>query len=170
MESVDLIKDGLPRAAMRMPGKLPMLSDVALNISTTDDHRPAFTLIFGWRQQGAARWSIGAAQLGLDRLSQVLQEVEAVSDLLRLWRAFSRTLRIQTAAIAADDFDFGMLAKPLGRSSGRAVRQHIDNLPPLQIHDDGPVSAALAPTPVIEARNANCRRGATSGDPPLQLP
>ena len=170
MESVDLIKDGLPRAAMRMPGKLPMLSDVALNISTTDDHRPAFTLIFGWRQQGAARWSIGAAQLGLDRLSQVLQEVEAVSDLLRLWRAFSRTLRIQTAAIAADDFDLRMLPKPFGCPGGCAILQHIDNLAPLQVDNNGPVSPALSPAPVVDARHSYGRLRTETGDLALQVP
>jgi hypothetical protein len=39
-----------------------------------------------------------------------LQEMEAIGDLPRLWRALSCALRIQTAAVAADDFDLRMLA------------------------------------------------------------
>jgi hypothetical protein len=49
-ESVDLIKDGLPRAAMRLLGEAPMLSDIALIVWARDDRRPAFALIFRWRQ------------------------------------------------------------------------------------------------------------------------
>ena len=66
--------------------------------------------------------------------------MEAVSDLPRLRRALSRALRKQTAAIAADDFDLRMMAKPFGCSGGCAIRQHIDNLAPLQVNDNGPVS------------------------------
>jgi hypothetical protein len=68
-----------------------------------------------------------------DSLAQILQEMEAVSDLPRLRRALSGALRIQTAAIAADDFELRMLAKPFGCSGGCAILQHIDNLPPFQI-------------------------------------
>jgi len=65
--------------------------------------------------------------------------MEAVSDLPRLRRARSRALRIRTAAIEADDFDLRMLAKPFGRAGGCAILQHIDNLAPLQVNDNGPV-------------------------------
>jgi hypothetical protein len=65
--------------------------------------------------------------------------MEAVRDLPRLRRALSRALRIQTAAIAADDFDLRMLAKPFGCSGGCAILQHIDNLAPLQVNDNAPV-------------------------------
>jgi hypothetical protein len=43
--------------------------------------------------------------LRLDRLAQVLQEMELVGDLSRLWRPFSCSLGKQTAAISTDDFD-----------------------------------------------------------------
>jgi hypothetical protein len=69
--------------------------------------------------------------LGLDRLAQVLQEMESVSDLPRLRRAFSCALRIKTAAIAADNFDLRVLTEPFGCSGSCAILQHIDNLAPL---------------------------------------
>jgi hypothetical protein len=63
-----------------------------------------------------------------------------------------------------------MRAKAVRRPSGGSVRQHVDNYSPLEIHDDGPVAAAPAPTPVVNARNTN-RHGATArGDAALQLP
>src|SRR5271157_4514937 len=96
--------------------------------------------------------------------------MEAVSDLPRLRRALSRALRIQTAAVTADDFDLRMLAKPFGCSCGCAIRQHIDNLAPLQVNDNGPVSATLSPAPVVDACHSYSRLGAETGDLTLQMP
>jgi hypothetical protein len=47
-----------------------------------------------------------------------LKEMEAIADLPRLWRALACALRIQTAAVAPDDFDIRMLAKPFRCSCG----------------------------------------------------
>ena len=77
--------------------------------------------------------------------------METVSNLPRLRRALSRPLRIKAAAIAADDFDLRVLAKPFGSPCGRTILQHIDNLAPLQVNDNGPVCAAFAPAPVVNA-------------------
>ena len=96
--------------------------------------------------------------------------MEAVSDLPRLRRALSCALRIKTAAIAADDFDLRMLAKPFGCSGGCAILQHIDNLAPLQVNDNGPVSATLSPAPVVDACHSYSRLGAETGDLTLQMP
>jgi hypothetical protein len=52
--------------------------------------------------------------------------MKAISDLAPLWGALSPALRIETGAIAADDFHLGMRAKPVRRSSGRPVRQHVN--------------------------------------------
>src|ERR1700722_991710 len=63
-----------------------------------------------------------------------------------------------------------MLAKPLGCPGSRAIRQHIDNLAPLQVDDDSPVSATLSPTPVIDARHPYSRFRVETGDLPFQMP
>src|SRR5580704_5723290 len=96
--------------------------------------------------------------------------MESVSDLPRLGRTLARALCIQAAAIAADDFDLRMLAKPLGCPGSRAIRQHLDNLAPLQVDDDSPVSATLSPTPVVDARHPYSRFRVETGDPPFQMP
>jgi hypothetical protein len=96
--------------------------------------------------------------------------MEAVSDLPRLRRTLVRALCIETTAVAADDFDLRMLAKPLGCPGGRAIRQDIDNLAPLQVDDDGPVSATLSPTPVIDARHSYSRLRMETDDLPFQMP
>ena len=58
--------------------------------------------------------------------------MESVSDLPRLGRSLARPLCIQTAAIAADDFDLRMLPKPFGCPGGCAILQHVDDLAPLE--------------------------------------
>jgi hypothetical protein len=165
---MDLIKDGLPWATVRVPGQVSMRRCVASTTRTTCDRRWVF--IVGFRQQSSTRWSVGAAQLGLDRFAQVLQEMESVSDLPRLGCTLARALRIQAAAIAADDFDLRMLAKPFGCPGGRAIRQHIDNLAPLQVDDDSPVSATLSPTSIVDACNPYSRLRMETGDLPFQMP
>ena len=96
--------------------------------------------------------------------------MESVSDLPGLGRALLRALRIQTAAIAADDFDLGVLAKPFGGPRGCAILQHIDNLTPFQVDDNGPVSATFAPAPVVDAGHPYSRVRSEMGDLPLQVP
>ena len=56
-----------------------------------------------------------------------------VGDLSRLRRSLARALRIQTAPIAADDFDFRMLLKPFGCPGSCAILQNIDDLAPLKV-------------------------------------
>ena len=77
--------------------------------------------------------------------------LEAVGDLTRLRRAFMSALGERTAAIAADDLDAQVLLEPARRHACRTIRQKIDHLTPLQAHDDGPISGALAPRPIIKA-------------------
>lgn len=74
-----MIKDGLPRAAMRLLGKVSIVGDVALTTAPAGNRYPAVVFVFRCRQQGSTSWSVGAAELGLDRLSQVLEEMKAVS-------------------------------------------------------------------------------------------
>ena len=96
--------------------------------------------------------------------------MESVSDLPRLRRALSCALRIKTAAIAADDFDLRVLTEPFGCSGGCAILQHIDNLAPLQVDNNGPVSATLSPAPVVDACHPYSRLRTETGDLALQVP
>ena len=53
-----------------------------------------------------------AGEHHLQRLGQVLQQMEAVGDLHRLGRAASRALSVGAGAIAGDHLDTGMRAQP----------------------------------------------------------
>src|SRR5208283_5467563 len=81
--------------------------------------------------------------------------MEAVGDLTRLRRAFMGALGKRTATIAADHLDVRMLLKPIRCRARRTNRQKVDHFPPLQVHDDGSVSGALAPRPVIDPDHPN---------------
>jgi hypothetical protein len=104
------------------------------------------------------------AQLLLDRLAQVLQQMEAVGDLPGLWRALTRAFSIEPSAVPANDLNLGMPPEPFGGGGRRTIRQHIDHLSSLQVHNDCPVVAALSPAPVINAGHPD-----RSGFTPLRL-
>jgi hypothetical protein len=67
--------------------------------------------------------------------------VKAVSDLLGVWRAEGGACGIVTPAVATDDLDLSMRAQPLGDGNVRQLRQHIDDLAPLQVQQEGSVPA-----------------------------
>ncbi len=52
-QTMDLIKDGLPRATMRLAGEVSMFCDFASATRTICDHHDVF--IVGFRQQSSAR-------------------------------------------------------------------------------------------------------------------
>lgn len=88
------------------------------------------------------------------RLPQIFQGVKAVSDLLRLPSALTGSLRIQPAAIAADDPNGRMRRQPACRFRRRSYGQYLGDLPRRQVGDDGSVMPALALAPVIDADDA----------------
>ena len=60
-------------------------------------------LRLGIRRRWRLRGPRSAAQLLLDGLPEVLQQMEAVGHLLGLRRALASAFRVETAAIPADD-------------------------------------------------------------------
>jgi hypothetical protein len=89
--------------------------------------------------------------LAFNGFPEVLQQMEAVSNLSRLWRALARSLGIETSAIAADDLDLRMPLEPLGRGSGHAIGQQLHHLTTLQVDDDRPEIRAFPGSPFIDA-------------------
>jgi hypothetical protein len=71
---------------------------------SSDDHG----LGLGIRRRGLAFGPRGAAQLLLDGLPEVLQQMEAIGYLLGPRRALASAFRVETAAIPADDVKTGM--------------------------------------------------------------
>jgi hypothetical protein len=99
----------------------------------------------------------GAAQLLFDRLPEVLEQVEAIGHLPGLRRALASALRVEAAAIPADDLKSRMLAQPPTSGLGRPVGQHVDDLAPFEVDHDRPVAQALLPGPVIDPDHPNVR-------------
>jgi hypothetical protein len=96
------------------------------------------------------------AELPRDGLPQVLQQVEAISNLPRLWCALTGRVRIQTVSIAVDNLDFRMLLEPICHLCCCAIRQQIDYTAPLQVHDNGAKLCALPPSPLIDTSDTDC--------------
>src|SRR5271166_3393147 len=112
---------------------------------SSDDHG----LGLGIRRRGLPRGPRSAAQLLLDRLTEVLQQVEAIGHLIGLRRTLASTLRVETASIPADDLYTGMPTQPSAGGLDRAVGQHVDDLALLEVDHDRPVTTPLLPGPVI---------------------
>jgi len=79
------------------------------------------------------------ADLLLDSLPQILNQMKTVSYLAGLRRALSRCLSIQTTAISAHDLDRWMLLQPRSCALDAAVFQNIDNRMTLKIDHNRPI-------------------------------
>ncbi|TWI22265.1 hypothetical protein IQ26_06698 [Mesorhizobium tianshanense] len=84
--------------------------------------------------------------------------------------AFTDGLRIQAAAVSADDFDGGMVPQPPGCIIDAAVVQNVDNRATLEIDHDGPVSCRASPAPVIDANRPDLGGAVSNRGITLQLP
>ena len=133
------------------------------------NRRLTFIIDVCW-QKGVSGSPDDAAKLRLNGFAQILQNMEAVGDLTRFRRAFICALGERTAAIAADDLDVGVLFEPARCRACRTIPHEVDHLSPLQVHDDGPISGALAPCPIIKAHNSHACFGAALLDPPFDRP
>lgn len=122
------------------------------------------------RQQRTCGGPGRATELRLNGLAQVLQNMKTIGDLQRLRRASSRALGERTAAIAADDLDARLPLEPVRDHARGTIRQKVDYLPLFQVHDDGSISGAFAPRPIIDAHHSNIRFGAARLRPPLETP
>ena len=122
------------------------------------------------RQQRTCGRPGRATELRLNGLAQVLQNMKTIGDLPGLRRAFPRALGERAAAIAADDLDVRMPLEPVRRHARGTIRQKVDYLPLFQVRDDGPVSGALAPRPIIDAHHSNIRFSAARLRPLFETP
>lgn len=62
----------------------------------------------------------------LDRLAQVLPEVEPVRDLNRVRGAGAGTFAIAAGAVAADHLNFGVLPQPRGEAGAVTAVEHVN--------------------------------------------
>jgi len=90
------------------------------------------------------------AELPRDGLPQVLQQVEAVSDLACLWCTLTGRVGIKAIAIAVDNLDFRMLPEPICHPVCRAIGKQIHHTAALQVRDNRAEFRALPPSPLID--------------------
>jgi hypothetical protein len=86
--------------------------------------------------------------------------MEAIGDLPGCGRALPDALSIEPTAIAAHEFDPGMLLQPVRGPMRGAGLQNVHYRAPLEIDDNGSVSEAFAPAPssIAMARNGSILR------------
>lgn len=90
---------------------------------------------------------------GLQRLGQVLEEMEPIGNLDGIRCARSSCLGIAPTAIPTDDLGMGMMLQPRDESRGLAIREQINHTAALQIHQDGAVPVPAAEGEVVDAQD-----------------
>ena len=94
----------------------------------------------------------------LDRLTQVFEQVPAIGNLLGFRCTFRCCLGVGRRTVPADEFNARMILEPLRDGVSITIRQEIDDVAPLQVHDDRAVALPFAPRPVVDTDEARRRR------------
>jgi hypothetical protein len=90
-------------------------------------------------------------QEGLQRLAEVLDEMEPIDHLHDLGRTPANAIRVQIAPITADHLNRRMLGEPCRDAGGRAVRQQVDDTMRCQIDEDGAIAVVPPPGPLVDS-------------------
>ena len=85
-------------------------------------------------------------------VAKIAQQVPAIGDLNSIRRTLAHAISVGSRAVASDHLDTRVLAKPCGQCFCLLVRQEIHNLVALQIHQNGSVAVASAPSPVVDSQ------------------
>jgi hypothetical protein len=97
--------------------------------------------------------------LAFEGLSEVLDEVPAVQDLLRLWRTFTQAMRVFRGPVPGRQLDGGMLLEPRNQRGGCSVTQNFDRFSSLQVNDQRAIERPSLEGEVIDANAFDgCRR------------
>jgi hypothetical protein len=107
---------------------------------------------------------------GLQRLGQVLQEVEAICHLHGFGRATPDPVGVGAGTIAGDYPDAGVPAQPAGERLRLTIGQQRHWPATLQVDQHGAISVALAQGPVVdpEHRGRDVGRQGSGPDQPQQ--
>lgn len=102
------------------------------------------------RKNGPAGSTPGKVHLFFDGRTKVLDQMKPIGNLPGLRCAFTGGLRIQAAAVAADNLDGRMTPKPSGRILDATVIQYVNDRAALEVDHDGPIARRAPPTPIID--------------------
>ena len=151
------------------PGRLRVGFTRRLRTRSIVRHAHLYGLSCGWAGCGLRR-RLGSLkgltddcglplQQSFNGLAQILQQMPAINNLLCLGRCSNGRLGVGRPAVSADEFDARMIVEPLLNGFGIAVGQEINHVAALKIHDDGAVSLAFEPGPIIDPDEAGRWRG-----------
>lgn len=87
------------------------------------------------------------------RIAQIAQQMPAVRDLDRRWRAVG----VSPRAVTGDDLDTRVRPEPSGQGLGLPIRQQVDDLVALEIDQGGAVAVAAPERPVVDAQHPGWR-------------
>lgn len=122
------------------------------------------------RQDGSAGGAAGKAHLFFDCRAKILDQMKSIGYLLGLRCAFTNSLRIQAAAVSADDLDGGMVPQPPGCTIDTPIIENVDDRASLEINHNSAVSRRSPPAPVIDTNHPNLGVAVGNRGIPLQLP
>jgi hypothetical protein len=97
------------------------------------------------RSECALERIVMACQDFFERLTQIPEEVPAISNLKSFGRSQSRSISKGSSTVARDQLDAGMRFEPCCEGIRRSVWQDINWDMPLEIHQHGSVALTLAP-------------------------
>jgi len=97
-----------------------------------------------------------ALQNAQHHISQVADHMEPIGDLDCPRRSSSRALGILPSPISTDNLTPWMLDQPVLHRLGRAVREELHHLVPLEIDHDRPIGSTLAEGEVVDGKDSRC--------------
>jgi hypothetical protein len=84
--------------------------------------------------------------------------VPATGNLNSIWRTLTHAIRIRAGAVTCDHLDTWMSAEPNSKRHRLSIRQEIHDPVTLQIDQDGAVTVAAAPRPIVHGEHPGRRR------------
>jgi hypothetical protein len=89
------------------------------------------------------------------RLADIDQQMETISDLDSLGRALNSALGILIAAITTDDLDPRVVLQPRREGVGRSLGQEVYHPAAFQVAENRAVVLTLLPGPIVHATPSN---------------
>ena len=122
----------------------------------SEDARPPRPVFIDPREsRGSPDRCLEPAKLPLDGFPEVLQQVEAIGDPLRLWRALSRTIGVEPRTVPADNLNLLVPPQPVRAGCCRSICQEVDHPMAFEVNDDRSVAHSFLPRPIINPDDSN---------------
>jgi hypothetical protein len=93
------------------------------------------------------------ANNGLNGVAKIAQQMPPITHLNRVRSSLTDAVRVGAGSIAGNNLNPGMLTQPLSEAVSLPIRQQVDHCIAFQIDQNGPISAAPAPGPVINRQD-----------------